>query len=81
MSVARVTPTSRGNNQDNPYSAGSPRRPCEVVSFAPAAAKRRSQKQARTRPTPAAGPLIMAMIGLGTPKWYAKSASNSGRTP
>ena len=35
MSVARVTPTSRGSSHDNPYSAGRPRRPCEVVSFDP----------------------------------------------
>ena len=53
----------------------------EVVSLAPAAAKRMSQKQASTRPTPAAGPLIAAITGLARPKWKAKSWSNSGRTP
>ena len=60
-------PTSRGSTHDSPCSAGSPNRPDDVVSFAPAAAKRMSQKQASTRPTPAAAPLMAAMIGFGMP--------------
>ena len=42
-SAARVSPMRRGTSHDNPNSAGRPRRPWEVVSLAPAAAKRRSQ--------------------------------------
>ena len=62
-SAAWVTPTSRGSSQDRPYSAGSPSCGAAVVSLAPAAAKRRSQKQASTRPTPAQAPFTAAMTG------------------
>ena len=74
-------PMSRGSTHERPYSAGSPSFGAAVVSLAPAAANRRSQKHASTRPTPAAGPLMAAMIGLGMPKWKAKAWSYSGRTP
>ena len=80
-SAAWPVPTRRGSTHDSPYSAGYPRRGADVVSFAPAAAKRMSQKHASTRPTPAAGPLTAAMMGFGMPKLNAKAWSNSGRTP
>ena len=48
-----------------PCSATSPRREKAVVIFAPSAAKRMSHISAWTRPIPAQGPLMAAMIGLG----------------
>ncbi|OIQ68731.1 hypothetical protein GALL_496690 [mine drainage metagenome] len=67
MSLAWVRPTIRGSTQDSPNSAGKLNRPWAAVNLAPAAANLRSAKAASTRPTPAAGPLIAAMIGLPQP--------------
>ena len=54
-----------------PCSATSPRRAKAVVSLAPDAAKRMSHISACTRPMPAHGPLIAAMIGLGIERgWF-----------
>lgn len=65
---ARVNPIIRGRSHDNPDSAGRLSLPWAVVSFVPAAAKRRSAEQASTKPMLAARPLMAAMTGLVKPK-------------
>ena len=66
-----------------PCSATSPRRANAVVSLASSATKRRSHISACTRPMPAHGPLIAAMIGLGTVsgKVCAMRSYSTGASP
>ncbi|HEX8581358.1 MAG TPA: hypothetical protein VF640_03475 [Acidimicrobiales bacterium] len=78
-SAALAGPTRRGSTHDSPCSAGRPRRANAVVTLAPAAAKRRSQKQARTRPTPAAAPFTAASTGFDSPRWNENAWAKSGR--
>ena len=65
ISLACARPTNLGNIHAEPYSAINPRLAKALEKTVLFLAKRISQKSAITKPTPAAGPLIAAMIGLG----------------
>ncbi len=57
-------PTTRGRNQDEHASGTNPRRANTKPIFASGTARRMSIGSVIVMPTPTAGPLIAAMIGL-----------------
>ena len=64
-SNAFASPINLGKIQATPCSAINPLEENEVVSFASFATNRMSAYSANIRPTPAQGPFIIAIIGLG----------------
>jgi hypothetical protein len=64
-SIAAGRPTILGSNQLTPCSAIRPRWAKAVVNTAESAAKRRSAYSGITKPKPAAGPLMAAMMNFG----------------
>ena len=80
-SSALACPINRGSIQASPYSAISPRRANAVLNFALSEAKRISQYNAMTRPSPTTGPLIAAITGFEIAGKYEYFFWKSGRAP
>ena len=66
ISMVWATPMILGSIQPTPHSAISPLLEKAVENTASSEATRMSQYKDMIKPTPAAGPLIAAIIGFGT---------------